>query len=162
VIDGILRHVLGQAALDRIGGNGQGPRGAFCILPLFGGGGAQPGRFVREAANQVVRGEETNVSSALEQVPHQDVDGHLGAGFACEHGFPVRLRAEMRDQAGGEGLERFAGAAEVRAVVAKVRQQGKVVPGSLERGQALAVVDHRRHPSQQLFVLLGHGCTATN
>jgi hypothetical protein len=37
-----------------------------------------------------------------------------------------------------------------------MREQGEVVPRTLQGSEALAVVDDRRHPSQKLFVMVRH------
>ncbi len=61
---------------------------------------------------------------------------------------------------GGEGLEGLAGAAQVRAVVSQVGEQGQVVPGSLEGREPLPVLDNGRHPFQKLLFLVSHDRTA--
>jgi hypothetical protein len=63
----------------------------------------EPGQVPGVAANDVVGGEEPDVCGPLEEVAHQDVGGHLGAGFAGEHGFLVGLGPEMGHQVGRKG-----------------------------------------------------------
>ncbi len=98
----------------------------------------------------------THVGGALEQVADQDVDGDLGPRFARQHDLLVGLGAQMGHETARQGLERFAGTAEVGSVVAKMREEGQVIPGPLQGCQPLPVFDDSGHPLQKLFFLLSH------
>ncbi len=66
------------------------------------------------------------------------------------------LGREVGHQVAGESLERFAGAAEVGAVVAKMREEREVIPRPLQGCQALPVFHDSGHPLQKLLFLLSH------
>ncbi len=155
VVDGILGHVLRQPALDRFPGHLKGTNGPFGFFPTFANHGLEGGCVPAKLGDGVVRGQEAHVGRALEQVADEDVDRHLGACFAGEHGFLVGFGAQMGHQVGGKGLEGLPGAAEVGAVIAQMGKQGKVVPCPLEGSETLPVLDHGRHPLQKLL-FLGH------
>ena len=97
----------------------------------------------------------TNLSSTREafETLAAHLVTHLGPCLAGEHGFLVGFGAQVGHEVRSEGLERLTRAAQVGPVIAKVGEQGKVVPCPLQGSEPLPVLDHGRHPLQELLFL---------
>ncbi|MCR5868751.1 hypothetical protein [Aquincola sp. J276] len=134
VVDRILGHVLAEAPFQR--------------LPPAGVEGAC-GALLHMVAQHAVGGQEADVGGALEQVAHQDVDGHLGPRLQPVAQVGQRAGGQRVQQRVAQRLEGASGIADVGHGAAHLPQQGQRVPHGLQALQVLAVFLHRLHAGHQ-------------
>lgn len=144
VVDGVLRHVVGQALLHGGGVHRRfGSGGGVGI----GFGSAFGRTHIRrqERPQRTVCSEKPHIRRALKQIAHEDVDRHLRPPLQLLHRIVELTTGQAVQQAAGQRFEGAAGVGHVGRGAAHLTQQGQAVPSALQAHQRFAIFIQQRH-----------------
>ena len=108
------------------------------------------GSRLGEGADVAIAGQEADVGRALEQVAYQHIDGDPGAGAEVLCGLAEMLPGQLLEQLISQLIEILAHAGDIGAGAEQLAQQGQVVVGTLNLGQALLVGMESAHVTGQV------------